>query len=129
MLLPLLLLLAASLPGPVQGDFDHDGLIDTARIRSTGSDAHDLEIIRGATPSHPTRVARLRAAPDYLQLNTTHEDGVATACGKDLGTRRQPCPNPKVDLRKGDLVFGSAESSEAVVLWDGKRFQVQWLTD
>jgi len=38
----LLLLVSAILPGPISGDFDHDGKADTARIVRAGEGAHVL---------------------------------------------------------------------------------------
>ena len=128
MLLPLLFLLASSIPGPIQGDFDHDGLPDKAQISRTGRDVYHLEIIRGAAPGLSTRLPLHLSPPDYLKLAAA-QDRVATACGKGMGPRSQPCPHPKVDLRQGDLLFGYSEASEAAVLWDGQAFQIEWLTD
>ena len=128
MLLPLLFLLAASIPGPIQGDFDHDGLTDTARISRTGRDIYKLEITRGAAPGILTSLSLQLSPPDYFKLASA-QDGVATACGKGMGAKSQPCPHPKVDLKQGDLLFGYSEASEAAVLWDGGTFHIEWLTD
>jgi len=128
MLLHLLIALASSLPGPVQGDFDHDGLLDTARIGQSSANVYHLEITRGAEPGVSHRLPLAGGAPDYLGLATARR-GVATACGRGLGVGTQPCPNPKVDLRQGDLLFGHAESAEAAILWDGGTFRIEWLTD
>ncbi len=128
MLLHLLIALASGLQGPVQGDFDHDGLPDMARIGQSSANVYQLEITRGAAPGVLHRLPLAGRAPDYLGLATAR-DGVATACGKGLGDRTQPCPTPNVDLRQGDLLFGYAESAEATALWDGGTFHIEWLTD
>ena len=129
MFLPLLFLLgASSLPGPIQGDFDHDGLTDTAQIARTGRDIYHLEITRGAAPGAPTRLPMHLSPPHYFKLADA-QPATPTACGKGLGAKDHPCPRPKVDLKQGDLLFGYSEASEAAVLWDGKTFQVEWLSD
>lgn len=127
MLAPWLLLLAASLPASLSGDFDHDGKRDVATIARQGDAGHVLSIKRGAAPDAPARIP-LRGAPDIL---AAAEAGrvEATACAKGAGPHDAPCPDKVVTVEKGDLLFGSAEASLAVAKWDGRAFRVTWISD
>jgi hypothetical protein len=127
MLAPWLLLVAASLPAPLSGDFDHDGKQDVAAIVRQGDAAYVLSVKRGAAPDAPARIP-LRGLPDIL---TTAEarNVEATACAKGAGPHDAPCPDKVVTVEKGDLLFGTAEASLAVAQWDGRAFQVTWISD
>lgn len=128
MSLLLSLLVAAVLPGPINGDFDHDGKADTARIVRAGDGAHVLEIVRGAAPGAPVRIALGRYAPDYM-VPAKNGGVVATSCGKGEGAKTEPCPRKSVQVTRGDLLVGTAEASESVLIWDGQTFRRDWLSD
>jgi|SRR3990167_8669927 len=124
----LLLLVSAILPGPISGDFDHDGKADTARIVRAGDGAHVLEIVRGAAPDAPVRIELGRYAPDYI-VPAENSGAVATSCGKGVGANTDPCPRKSVQVTRGDLLVGAAEASESVFIWDGHAFRRDWLSD
>ncbi|MEW6391944.1 MAG: hypothetical protein AB1542_16220 [Pseudomonadota bacterium] len=124
----LLLLVSAILPGPISGDFDHDGKADTARIVRAGEGAHVLEIVRGAAPDAPVRIELGRYAPDYI-VPAENSGAVATSCGKGVGANTDPCPRKSVQVTRGDLLVGAAEASESVFIWDGHAFRRDWLSD
>ncbi|HJV40108.1 hypothetical protein [Caulobacter sp.] len=124
----LALVVSAILPGPISGDFDHDGKADTARILRAGADAYVLEISRGAGPAAPVRIELGRNPPDYM-VPAKNGGSMATACGKGVGAKTAPCPRASVQVTRGDLLFGSAEASEAVLIWDGRAFRQDWLSD
>lgn len=123
----LALFLASSLPGPVVGDFDHDGKPDRAEIVREGRDIYFLQITRGGAPL-PERVPLHLSPPDYMKVAEATQE-TPTACGKGAGPRNAPCPHPKIEVAKGDLLMGHAEASEAVVKWTGHDFRLEWLTD
>lgn len=124
----LALVVSAILPGPITGDFDHDGKADTARILRAGSGAYVLEISRGAVPTTPVRIDLGPNPPDYM-VPAKNGGAVATACGKGAGAKTAPCPRASVRVTRGDLLFGTAEASEAVLIWDGQAFRQDWLSD
>lgn len=121
------LLAAAVLPGPISGDFDHDGKTDTARLVRAGG-GYALEVSRGAAPKAPVRIELGRHAPNYM-VPAEKSGARATSCGKGAGARTEPCPRASVQVTRGDLLFGSAEASEAVLIWDGQTFRQDWLSD
>ena len=122
------LLLSSSLPGPISGDFDHDGKADTAAIVREGRDVYFLQITRGAAPTAPVRVGLGTNPPNYMV--PAKKDGVVpTACGKGAGAKDAPCPHASVQVTRGDLLFGASEASESVLVWDGRTFRREWLTD
>jgi len=116
------------LPGPISGDFDHDGKADTATIVLEGRDVYVLRITRGAAPTAPVRVDLGFHPPDYM-VPAKNGGVVKTACGKGAGVNGGPCPRPSVQVTRGDLLLGSREASESVLLWDGQTFRQEWLTD
>jgi hypothetical protein len=124
----LALFLSTVLPGPISGDFDHDGKTDTARILRAGGGPYVLEISRGAAPKTPVRIDLGRYAPDYM-VPAKNGGKVATACGKGSGPDNAPCPRASVQVTRGDLLFGTSEASEAVLIWDGQTFREDWLSD
>jgi hypothetical protein len=129
----LALLLATSLPstrlpGPISGDFDHDGKADTATIVREGRDVYFLRITRGAAPSAPVRL-RLGLNPPDLMVPAKNSGSVATACGKGVGAKSDPCPHTSVQVTRGDLLLGSSEASQSVLLWNGQTFRQEWLAD
>lgn len=122
------LLAAAVLPGPISGDFDHDGKTDTARLTRGDNGAYVLEVARGAAPASPVRIALGRHAPDYM-VPAKNGGLVATACAKGAGANTDPCPRKSVQITRGDLLVGAAEASESVFIWDGQTFRRDWLSD
>lgn len=128
MLLPITLLILAGSPASITGDFDHDGRPDVASIHRDGPEAYALSVKRGADPHRPLRLGLGRRAPDSLDLAPA--DSIqATACGKGLGAHDAPCPRATVAVLKGDLLLTHAEASQAVMKWDGRRFQLKWISD
>ncbi|WP_165185233.1 hypothetical protein [Caulobacter soli] len=124
-----LLLAAAAAFTPLKGDFDHDGRPDTARIVHAG-DRYVLRVIRGADPRKPATVWDLgRSKPPYPFVAAARAGRFQTACSKGLGRDATPCPRSWVTVKAGDLTFGNAETTEAVALWNGRRFDVEWLSD
>jgi hypothetical protein len=124
-----LLLAATTAFAPLKGDFDHDGRPDTAQIVRAG-DRYVLRVMRGADPGKPVTVWDLgREKPLDIFVTTSRAGRFQTACGKGLGSNSDPCPHPWVMVKAGDLAFGTKESSEAVALWNGRRFDVEWLSD
>ncbi len=125
-----LLLAAASAFAPLKGDFDHDGRRDTAQIVSTGGQ-YVLRVTRGADLRHPITIHDYgKAKPTRAFVDVSVAGRFKTACGKGYyGTETGRCSRDWVTLRAGDLSFGHAESSDAVALWNGKRFEVEWLSD
>ena len=128
--MPLLLalLVATILPGPISGDFDHDGKVDTARIVRAGGGAYVLEISRAVGASTPVRIELGLNPPDYM-VPARDGGSAATACGKGAGANTTPCPRASVRVTRGDLLLGSAEASESVLIWDGQTFRRDWLSD
>ena len=124
----LALLVSAILPGPISGDFDHDGKADTARIVRADDGAYVLEIARGAASKAPLRIELGRHAPDYM-VPAKSGGAVATACAKGAGAPTDPCPRKSVQVTRGDLLVGTAEASESVFVWDGQTFRRDWLSD
>lgn len=122
------LLLSSSLPGPISGDFDHDGKADTAAIVREGRDVYVLRITRGAAPTEPVRVGLGLSPPDYM-VPAKNGGVLPTACGKGAGAKDAPCPKTSIQVTKGDLLLGSSEASQSVLLWDGHAFERTWLTD
>lgn len=128
MLAPWFLLVAASIPAPLSGDFDHDGRQDLATVLREGDEAYVLSVKRGGAPDAPTRIRLGKGVPDIL-MAAEARSVEATACAKGLGPRDAPCPDKVVTVEKGDLLFGSAEASLAVAKWDGRAFRVTWISD
>lgn len=124
----LAMLVSAVLPGPISGDFDHDGKADTARVVRAVDSAYVLEIARGAAPKAPIRIDLGRHAPDYM-VPAKNGGAVATSCSKGEGAKTEPCPRKSVQVTRGDLLVGTAEASESVFIWDGQTFRRDWLSD
>jgi len=121
-------LLPTGLPGPISGDFDHDGKVDTATIVREGRDVYVLRVARGAAPGAPVRLSLGLNPPDFM-VPAKKGGSVATACGKGVGAKSAPCPRTSVQVTRGDLLLGASEASQSVILWDGQAFRQEWLTD
>jgi len=127
------LILAAALmhlPAPVRGDFDHDGKPDVAQVVPAPHGLYQLVIKRGAK-GHPVSVIGTFTHHDlsHLFVTTARPGRWRTWCGKGGGNDGDPCPYRGVRLRGDTLDFGMAESTESVVLWNGKRFEVVLISD
>ena len=116
----------ASLPS-LSGDFDHDGRRDTAELVKV-AEGYRLMIRRGAAASRPLTVMSL-TDPANFYLGKAQGGEFATACGKGIGAKSDPCPRASVQVTRGDLLLGSSEASQSVLLWDGQTFRQEWLTD
>ena len=124
-----LLLAVTTTFAPLKGDFDHDGRQDTAQIVASNG-RYGLRVTRGVDPQHPVVVWDLgKTKPLYPFVARARGGRFQTACGKGLGSDSDPCPRAWVTARDGDLTFGIEESTGAVALWNGKRFDVEWLSD
>jgi len=128
MLAPWLQLVAASLPAPITGDFDHDGRPDVAAIAREGDNAYVLTVKRGAAPDAPARLPLGKGFPEILETASASA-AEATACAKGAGPSAAPCPEKTVAIRKGDLLLTSPEASQAVMTWDGRSFRLAWISD
>jgi len=114
---------------PLRGDFDHDGRPDVVRIEEGANGKFRLRISRGVDRLHPMTLLSGVGAPEFLEA-APKSGRFQTACGKGYyGFETGRCSRDWVRIRKGDLIFGYEGSSEAVALWNGKRFVVEWLSD
>jgi hypothetical protein len=52
-----------------------------------------------------------------------------TACGKGYDLGEEQCRYRSVRVRGDVLDFGTREASEAMALWNGRSFQVIWISD
>lgn len=116
----LMVLAAAAMT--LAGDFDGDGRTDRARLVAKG-ETLDLVVDRGAGDL----VLVEKALPLSTMLDVTRAGRYRTACGKGAG--RAPCGRIHTDLSRDTLSFGTPESSRAVAVWRGDRFEVVWLMD
>jgi hypothetical protein len=123
-MIALLLAAALALPAPVTGDFDGDLRPDTARLVQRANRAgHDLVIYRGAggPPALVTHVPDVRNF--YL-----HSGWYRAACIEFNDKMTQACPKMP-PTPKDVLMFGSEEASGAMAIWNGKGFDVEWVSD
>ena len=109
------------------GDFDHDGRPDRAELRKRGG-GYELIVTRASAPRHPHVVFSMKRLGDFY-LDKARPGRWKTACGKGYGPDEGHCTHRFVTLRGDTLDFGFKESSEAVALWTGKRFETVWLSD
>lgn len=116
-------------PGPIRGDFAHDGMPDVAEIVSGRRVSYHLIVHCGAV-GHPVLIVTTftrNELPDFL---TSAKPGRwETWCGKGGGSDRDPCPRRFVRLRGHTLDFGHAESTKFVAIWTGRGFEVMQLSD
>jgi hypothetical protein len=114
-----------------RGDFDRDGSIDTARI-ARGSDGHYRVLVQsGAKRRRPMVVYDFgRGRYDYF-VARDRPGRYETACHKGYGDPHEdrPCAYNFLVLRGAVFSFGVADSSEAVALWTGRRFEVVWISE
>jgi hypothetical protein len=64
-----------------------------------------------------------------LYMDTAKSGDWKTWCGKGGGDERDLCPRTSVRLKGGELIFGAAEASQSVVIWNKRRFEVILLSD
>jgi hypothetical protein len=120
---------AATLPAPVSGDFDHDGNTDVAAVVEV-NDGYALVVRPGAAGRAPVTIASFSGGEAARTFVGKAAPGVLpTACAKGAGRATEPCPRKTVTLAGDVLDFGTDESTRAVALWTGKAFEVVWLED
>ncbi|MGE0668507.1 MAG: hypothetical protein AB7O49_18275 [Sphingomonadales bacterium] len=122
------LVLAASLyslPAPLHGDFDRDGLLDLASFVGTRDGGQEIVIQWGGQRRPDSVVVRLDP-PGVLYpfLDTAIAGTFDTWCGKGGGSDDDPCPRTTVILEGGELLFGQEESALFVAIWTGDGFEV-----
>lgn len=111
----------------VAGDFDRDGRADRAVVRKSNG-GYELVVTRAAAPRHPVVVFSMKAAGNFF-VDRARPGRWKTACGKGYGPDQDHCARRFVKISGDVLYFGFEESSEAVALWTGKRFEIVWLSD
>lgn len=127
MVAALIMAAAVGLPAPIWGDFDHDGRRDRAGVVRSGRGVYSLVVWRGVDPKRPVVVDTMRDVAGFY-LAKAPRGRFRTACGKgyDLG---EPCRYRTVRVTGDVLDFGTAEASEAMAFWNGRRFEVVWMSD
>jgi hypothetical protein len=129
MLVAIMAAAAASLPAPVNGDFDHDGTADVAAVVATDA-GYDLVVRPGAIARGQIKVTTLQSKDlSGFYLGKAAAGVEATACAKGLGRAADPCPVRSVTLAGDTLQFGTTEASRAVAVWVDGQFKVVWLDD
>ncbi|MDB5704250.1 MAG: hypothetical protein JWN66_1366 [Sphingomonas bacterium] len=128
MLLIALAIFAPKMPALVRADFDGDGRMDIARVATDGRQGYRLIVTRAADPDHPVTVHRMRSIR-YFYIATARPGTYRSACDKGYGPDRAPCAYRRVRVTANTLSFGYRESSDAVAVWNKRRFDVVWLTD
>jgi hypothetical protein len=120
----------AHMPPPVRGDFDHDGRPDVAEIVPFRPGVYHLVIWLGA-PHHPVFVVDTLKQEELAGffLDKAKPGRWRTWCGKGGDAGDGPCHRASVRLRGDTLAYGTKESSEAVAIWTGRRFEAVWLSD
>jgi hypothetical protein len=123
---------SAATPTVARGDFDRDGLRDTARV-VRGPDGHYRIVVKlGAKARRPVVVYDFGRGRGDFFVASDRPGRYETACHKGYGPdayEGRPCAHNSVVLKGDVFSFGVAESSEAVALWTGRRFEVVWISD
>jgi hypothetical protein len=119
----LTLLLMAAAATVVTGDFDRDGVLDQAFVRSAGGQRQ--VVISGQKGETIVYTARGELPPYVAKLPP---GTYATACAKGLGSRKIPCDPRSITVVGDTLEFGTPESSQAAVLWSDGHYRVVWLS-
>ena len=123
---------AAATPTIARGDFDRDGLRDTARVVLDADGHYRVVVLPGAKRRPPVVVYDFgRFRGDYF-VARGRPGHYETACHKGYGPDARddrPCAHAYVVLTGDVLSFGVAESSEAVALWTGRSYEVVWISD
>ncbi|HYD89596.1 MAG TPA: hypothetical protein VEA80_19100 [Vitreimonas sp.] len=103
-----------------EGDFDGDGLRDTAALE-VDAERFRLVVRRGAAPEAPivVREGPRERVGDFLG---TRPAGVYETFPFD--DRRET-----VATRHDGISFGSREASEGLIYWTGAEFRTVWLSD
>jgi hypothetical protein len=125
MLALILVLAVLALPQTLPGDFDHDGRPDVAKITPASGGGYDLIISRGAK-GRPKAIVRHFSANEArnLYIDKARPGRWRTWCGKGGGNAAGPCPRKSVRLHGDTLSFGAEDSTEFVVIWTGRKFEV-----
>jgi hypothetical protein len=121
MLLTMLLAVAGTV---VTGDFDDDGVLDRAFVRSAGGQYH--VVVSGRTGETIVHTVRASAPPVLSKLQP---GTYATACAKGAGARTAPCDARSITIVGDALQFGTPESSQAAALWSGRDYRIVWISD
>ena len=123
-MVPTMLLMAAAAT-VVAGDFDRDGVLDQAFVRSANGELQ--VVIRHHKGETIVYTAHRRGEPPYL--GKLPPGTYATACAKGMGSSKVPCDPRSIRIVGDTLEFGTPESSQAAVLWSGGHYRVVWLSD
>ena len=123
-MVPTMLLMAAAVT-VVTGDFDRDGVLDQAFVRSANGELQ--VVIRGHSGEAIVYTAQPGGEPPYL--GKLPAGTYATACAKGIGSRKVPCDPRSIRVAGDTLAFGTPEASQAAVLWSDGRYRVVWLSD
>jgi len=120
----------ANAPRPVRGDFDHDGKPDVAEVVPWRKGVYHLIIRRGAR-GHPVSVIDEISQDNLgdLFLAKKLPGRWETWCGIAGDEGGPPCGPKSIRLHGETLAFGTTDASEAVVIWNGRRFEIIWLDD
>jgi hypothetical protein len=127
MILPVLMAAAVGLPPPIRGDFDHDGREDRAGVMRMRS-GYGLMVWRGADPRRPVLVDTIGDVVGFY-LTKAPRGRFRTACAKGYDLGEAQCRYRSVRVTGDVLDFGTREASEAMAFWNGRRFEVVWMSD
>ncbi len=124
----LLMAAAAAPPAPVRGDFDKDGRVDVAEVVVEGMTAR--LVVRPGSGGPAQTVTTWRTSDlAGLYVEMAPPGRSRTACDKGMGDDNADCSVRLVDPSGDTLAFGSREASMAVAVWNGRGFEVHWLSD
>lgn len=128
MVLPVLMAAALALPQPIWGDFDHDGRRDRAGVVRNRGGGYSLVVWRGADPRRPVVVDTMGDIANFY-IGKAARGRWKTACAKGYDLGPEQCRYMTVRVKGDVLDFGTEESSEAMAFWNGRRFEVIWISD
>ena len=121
--------IVAHLPAPIFGDFRHDGHRERAEVIRRPKGGYSLVVSReGQGGGRADVIFSMKSARDFY-VDRAKPGHYRTACGKGYGPDQDHCTLEAVDLKGDTLDFGFSESSEAVAMWTGRRFEVVWISD
>lgn len=101
--------------------------MDVAEVLTNWAGGFVLVISRAADPARLQIVDTLDDVTRFY-LDKQKPGEMATTCGKGMGVDAE-CKVPSVTLTGDTLACGTEEASRAVVIWNGKTFVVEWLSD